>query len=122
MLEGYLSEIGSRIKKVRNTLDLTQAQIAEKTGLSTGFLSQIEKGLKRPSSIYLFFLLVEHRVNINWVLTGNGETFLPENLVEKSRDFNFGEDREILEKLFRRLEGDSILRDSFISFFTRIMP
>ncbi|MCK4763101.1 MAG: helix-turn-helix transcriptional regulator [Candidatus Aminicenantes bacterium] len=122
MIKDYLSEIGSRIKKVRITLDFTQGQIAEKTGLSAGFLSQIEKGQKRPSSIYLFFLLVEHKININWLFSGKGEMFLTENLVEKSRGFNFGEDREVLEKLFHRLEEDTALKDSFISFFTRMMP
>ncbi|MCK4763104.1 MAG: helix-turn-helix transcriptional regulator [Candidatus Aminicenantes bacterium] len=117
MIGTHLNEIGSRVKKIRTSLDLTLKQMAEKTGLSAGFLSQIEKGIKRPSAIYLFFLLVEHKVNINWILSGKGDIYLTENLVEKSRAFDFGGDREAVEEMLHDLEQNNHVRHSFLSFY-----
>lgn len=49
MIEKYLSQIGSRIKKIRSTLKVTQKEMATMSGLSLGFISEIENGKKRPS-------------------------------------------------------------------------
>lgn len=119
MIGTHLNNIGSRIKKTRKFLNLTQKQIAEKTGLSVAFLSQIENGIKRPSSIYLFFLLLEHRVNTNWLLSGKGEMFLTENLIEKSQAFDFGGDREAVETMLHDLEKNPLARHSLLSFYLK---
>lgn len=41
--------IGARIKDRREQAGLTQAQLAEKSGVTQGHLSQIETGAKVPS-------------------------------------------------------------------------
>ena len=42
--------IGSAIKKIRSEKFISQKKLAESTGISPTSLSQIEKGLKRPSA------------------------------------------------------------------------
>ena len=42
--------IGNAIRSVRKQLGHTQFQLAEMTGISQTSLSQIEKGIKRPSA------------------------------------------------------------------------
>ncbi|PKP56644.1 Cro/Cl family transcriptional regulator, partial [Candidatus Atribacteria bacterium HGW-Atribacteria-1] len=41
--------IGQRIKKKRTELGLRGIELAEKSGLSPGFISQIERNLVNPS-------------------------------------------------------------------------
>lgn len=41
--------LGKRIRLVRSHLDMTLAEVARETGLSTGFLSQVENGLTNVS-------------------------------------------------------------------------
>lgn len=41
--------IAQAIREKRKELDLTQAQLAERSGVTQGHLSQIEKGDRRPS-------------------------------------------------------------------------
>lgn len=41
--------IGSEIKKVRQALDYTLRELAEKTNLSISFLSDVERGKRNPS-------------------------------------------------------------------------
>ena len=41
--------LGARIKKLRNSAGLTQAQLAERVDISDEFLSRMERGAKAPS-------------------------------------------------------------------------
>ena len=43
-------EIGIKIKAEREKKNLTQAQLAEKIGVSNVFISQLESGAKRASA------------------------------------------------------------------------
>lgn len=42
-------QIGQRIKAIRKSLNLTQAQLAEKAGVSDNFIGLIERGEGRPT-------------------------------------------------------------------------
>lgn len=44
-----LGEIGSQVRAIRKEAGLTLERLAELTGLSTGIVSQIERGLANPS-------------------------------------------------------------------------
>jgi len=41
--------LGERIQLYRNDKKFSQEQLAEKAGVSTGFISSIERGIKSPS-------------------------------------------------------------------------
>ena len=41
--------LGERVRKLRNERDLTIAELAERSGLSSGLISQIERGRSNPS-------------------------------------------------------------------------
>ena len=44
-----IPRIGKRIKQCRERLGLTQEQFAEKTGLTTNYISTVERGAILPS-------------------------------------------------------------------------
>ncbi len=50
-MDHYVMELGKRVKKQRLALKLTQAQLAEKAGVSTQYISHIEKGDQTMSII-----------------------------------------------------------------------
>ncbi|WP_026893714.1 cupin domain-containing protein [Clostridiisalibacter paucivorans] len=70
-------DIGSKIRSLRKSMDLNIAQLAEKTGLSTGLISQIERNMVVPSVTSLwkisnslnvsigYFFNEENKVNIS---------------------------------------------------------
>lgn len=41
--------LGKKIKRLRGKTDLTQAELAEKVGISTTYMGNIEQGLYAPS-------------------------------------------------------------------------
>lgn len=100
-------EIGNRIKQRRKELGLTQVQIHEATGISSGNLSLIENGKSLPSSSALVNLSNLLQCSIDYLLKGNSLN------LEISGLSNFKEIGDVsdielsLIKLFRQLDqGD----------------
>lgn len=53
----YLCKFGDRVRTLRYQKKLTQAQLAEKVGLSTNFIGMIERGV-RNTTIEKMFLII----------------------------------------------------------------
>ncbi len=68
--------VADRIKQLRLTLNLKQVEFATETGISPSYLSYIESGSRLPSYELLETICVKYNVNVNWILTGNGELFV----------------------------------------------
>ena len=49
--------IGSKIKSARCNMDITQEKLAEAVGLSTNYLSKVERGLNSPSAEVLLKII-----------------------------------------------------------------
>jgi len=69
-------DIGTRLKQARETLGVTQTEIAKTLDIESNFLSNIERGQKEPSKKLLSVLITKYKINSNWLLTGEGEMFV----------------------------------------------
>lgn len=70
--------IGRRIREVRNKLDLSQAELAKILGVSQRTVSHWETQRNEPPLDVLRTMCSKLGVNLNWLLTGEGEMFLNE--------------------------------------------
>lgn len=69
-MEISMIDIGERIKNRRHELGLTQTDIYEESGITSGVLSRIENGKNVPS-ITIFYKLSEIlECDMNWLATG----------------------------------------------------
>ncbi len=68
-----------RIAEVRKAVNLTQEKFAAQLGLSRNFLWMIEKGDRVPSDRTIADICREFNVNENWLRTGDGEMFNPQD-------------------------------------------
>ncbi len=68
-----------RIAEVRKAVNLTQEKFAAQLGLSRNFLWMIEKGDRIPSDRTIADICREFNVNENWLRTGDGEMFNPQD-------------------------------------------
>ena len=65
--------IGTRIREARGQSGMTQEQLAEKTGVNTTYISDIERGAKFPS-LSLFIKIVDALcVSSDYILRGEIE-------------------------------------------------
>ena len=72
--------MNSRIKKLRNSLGLTQLDFASKIGLKSS-ISEIENGKAPITDRTIISICSVFNVNENWLRTGQGEMF---NVLQKN--------------------------------------
>lgn len=99
-MELDIQSIGKRIKKRRKELHLTQTEIKEKTGISSGNMSDIERGNRLPAATTLAQLSEILDCSIDWILTGKSP--LSENLISP----DIGEKDQKLLSLFHEISEE----------------
>jgi transcriptional regulator with XRE-family HTH domain len=63
--------VGRRIRELRG-FDLTQAELAERIGVSQGYLSTVEHGQGEIGAGVLLAISREFSKSMEWLLTGEG--------------------------------------------------
>lgn len=69
-MELDVETIGNRIKERRKELNLTQLDIKEKVGISSGNMSDIEHGNRLPAAATLVQLAEVLECSVDYILTG----------------------------------------------------
>lgn len=118
MKKKILSERGDRLKKVREYLKLTQAQLGESIGLLGYHVRDMESGKVELSTPIAKLLYHEFGANSEYLLDGKGGLFIdqkkerpgivPEKIMLILKDMDEKEQREVLKhleekKLFKEL-------------------
>lgn len=71
-----MSEVGNRLKEIRNELRLSQEAFGEKIGLTRAGIAAVESGNNKFSQDTLCKLLLTYNININYLLEGIGDMFV----------------------------------------------
>ncbi|MDA8170278.1 MAG: helix-turn-helix transcriptional regulator [Nitrospiraceae bacterium] len=66
------SNLGERIRLIRQKYHLKQHEFAVSLGISQGYLSEIEKGYKEPSDTILIVISNLYAINKEWLQKGSG--------------------------------------------------
>jgi transcriptional regulator with XRE-family HTH domain len=73
-----LLTISKRIKEIRtDKLKVSQFEFSEQVGMTQANLSMLENGKIYPSCFLLFKLHQLYKINLNWLLTGEGTREMP---------------------------------------------
>ena len=67
--------VGSRIKELRNFLDLTQQKFADRLGIQRGIIGKYEVDVSAPSDAVISLICREFNVREAWLRDGTGEMF-----------------------------------------------
>ncbi|MEA3427652.1 MAG: helix-turn-helix transcriptional regulator [Thermodesulfobacteriota bacterium] len=70
--------IGNNLKKIRQDQGLTLSKFGELLETSYSYLSEIENGKKALSLNLIMSLSAKCEVNVNWLLTGEGQMYRQE--------------------------------------------
>lgn len=92
-----MSEIGDRIKKLRLSLGLKQVQFSQQVRVSQGYLAEVEKGKKIPSSRVLLAISTVFGVDEEWIRSGRGRK-------QKAEDMLLSKEEREVVNLYRRLK------------------
>lgn len=69
-----MASVGDRIREIREELGLTLDKLADKTGISKGFLSDVETGKRDISSEYLLKIADVMGASLDYLLRGENST------------------------------------------------
>ncbi len=93
-MDTKMVSIGARIKAKRKELGLTQTDIFQQCGITSGALSYIENGTRTPSVLIFYKLSQVLKCDMEWLITGIS--------VDK-QNFVFSEKENKLLERFRQL-------------------
>jgi len=68
--------IGDRFKEIRENLRFNQSELARSIDANPSIISDIERGEKEPSKKIISSLIINYKINSNWLLTGEGDMFI----------------------------------------------
>jgi transcriptional regulator with XRE-family HTH domain len=71
----YPMTVNERIRVVRKTFKLSQAQFAKATFISTGYVAELECGHKNANNRIIYLISLTFGVSQDWLRTGNGDMF-----------------------------------------------
>lgn len=97
--------MNERIRKLRKTLDLTQAVFAERIGMKQNSIALVESGKRNISDYALRVICREFNVNENWLQNGDGDMFNPDPASEL----------DALAERYHLTDAARILIENFIS-------
>jgi transcriptional regulator with XRE-family HTH domain len=101
--------MNARIRYIRQEMDLTQAQFADKINLSRNFVAMIEIGQREPSDRTISDICREFNVNEVWLRTGEGEPFQEESRQE-----------QIMKFAIQTIKGSDEFRKQFVSMLAKM--
>lgn len=112
-----------RIKELRKSLGLTQAEFGKRIGVAANTVTNYEAGLRTPKGSVLLMMTKEFKVDIDWLKTGRGDMFLtvPEDAID---DFavEFGLTdiaKEFLREFVKFSAND---QKEFLGYLKRLFP
>lgn len=73
---GALAGLGERIGQIVVAVGMSQREFAARVGISAGHLSAVIRGRKVPGPELLLAIRQRFRIDLNWLLTGQGDPVL----------------------------------------------
>ena len=98
--------IGSRIKKLRQNLDMTQQEFCMRIGLKRNSISLVETNKRNISDQAILSICREFNVNEDWLRNGAGEMLKQTDdsiLAKLSEQYRLSENQKLLIKSFLSL-------------------
>lgn|GEM_PF-996873 len=117
-----MMEINQRIRKIRTTLNITQAKFSEGAGISINALANIEYNRVEVTEVVIKAICAVYNVNEIWLRTGTGKMFAHDidNIINiiATRDGLDEDDKEIIRLIFS-IEPE--YRKGLIDFLKRVI-
>lgn len=116
-----LIEIGLRMQTIRKRLGFKQQNLAAELGISPASLSEIEAGRAKPMFDTIFNLTKKFRVNVYYLLHGQGEMFFENDIEASIGTGKFGDYTEWLRKFLYYFRESEMVRYAMMSDFKKYL-
>ncbi|HLP45034.1 MAG TPA: helix-turn-helix transcriptional regulator [Candidatus Kapabacteria bacterium] len=83
MTKENITNIGQRIKEIRNKLQLKQKDLAEALDIAGCYLSELESGKGNPCHAFFYKLSTRFGVSLDYLFHGEGDMFRKTKMLEE---------------------------------------
>jgi len=109
--ENKEESFGSRVRKIREALHISQTDFAAKTNMHSSYLSEIETGSRKVGQRIILKIASAYNVNLNWLLMGKGPMFIdPDNRQVNLKWGHFGEQAQDMKELIDYCAKSKLVR------------
>ncbi len=115
MKQELKKEIGTKMRKFRKSLGLTQAEIVAHFDIGRANYSRIEKGEVFPNAAILFTLKTKFNVSLDWLIGNDGDMFPEDAADNKKSDANGCGDE--INDLMEHMETLPMVKHAVLTFF-----
>jgi transcriptional regulator with XRE-family HTH domain len=112
-----LTFIASRIRAIRESLNLTQKQLARRLNVSGPTLSEFENGNHQPNFEFIYNIHREFYVNLYYLLYGEGEMFEERGGPLSQRLERLCKQNKDVTRLLEYFERSTVIRYYLLSQF-----
>jgi len=112
-----LKEIGKRLQDIRKSLGLLQKDFAKELEISSSSLCDIEAGNLKPRFELIYSITRKFKVNILYLLHGEGDMFIPEEEKLFSRSDVLDKYRDWFKDFIYYFENSPVVRYAIMSFY-----
>ncbi|MCP5108312.1 MAG: helix-turn-helix transcriptional regulator [bacterium] len=113
-------EIGVRFRQFREQIGKVQSRLSAELNVSQSTIANIENGSAFPNHVYLFYLYHRYRLNVNWLLTGDGEMLRKALKKEYVELLNQMEVPAVRQQIMAKLvELKSVLKEEIRAYFEK---
>ncbi|NET36129.1 MAG: helix-turn-helix transcriptional regulator [Cyanothece sp. SIO1E1] len=116
---------GKSLQEFRKSQGMTLAALSNALNTSPGYLSEVERGMKKPGSDLLFALKREYDLDINALLEGTVLFLTPNSVKEPPTSYPIkSEDEELstlAAQIISEVENSSISTDSKVEITASIL-
>lgn len=116
-------KVGDRFHRFRIKLGKAQHELGAELNVSQSTIANIERGKSFPNINYLHYFYHTYRLDINWLLTSDGEMFLKDDQGKESYiDLVNMMEVPLVEKMIlaKLVETRALLREEIKAYFTKL--
>jgi transcriptional regulator with XRE-family HTH domain len=116
-----LEEFGKRVRRIRDSLHMSQRKFAEGIDMSKSFISDIEKGSSKAG--YKFFNNVSkvYNVNLIYLIHGEGEMFSQNEAEHSPGNKEIGEPIDNVRDMLWYMERSPLMLHTIIGFAAKLL-
>ncbi|MCP5108264.1 MAG: helix-turn-helix transcriptional regulator [bacterium] len=116
---GLYKAVGERLKEIRKNLGFLQKEFAEELDISTSAISDIEAGKIKPRFDLIFNITKKFNVNVNYLLHGKGDMFMPREDTPAALANKVTEYAHWLKEFLYYFNESEMVRYAMMSYFSK---
>jgi transcriptional regulator with XRE-family HTH domain len=111
-----LITLGSRVKKTRKTLGISQKNLAASLEMSGSYLSEIEHGNATPGYEFFYKFSLNYNISLDYLFHGTGSMIVEGPVKPENKEKEYVDNLQTVNDLVRLMERSTMFKNTIMGF------